>query len=659
MLATFLRLYHLDADLPFDLCFSQAENTDWAWYLERPLAAAHGTAADDTLPTKYDRPWLDSYAGVFFKLFGTSQKVVSLLDFWPSLAVVLLLGVVVWQTGARRAALAAMLLAAVNFFLIVYSRAPMLYLWMAFSELVFIALWQFPVTNDSAKAVVKLLALAFMAVVVVYLKYVNLLLLPCLIIAAVCTRDWQDIKRSLKGEGRPWVLPLLGIVAAFFFAARFQLASQWNVMRVTLPAYLISTGSVESIFTQMVSYWRVVGTYVYTRMPLEYLLAYMACWGIVRMLLLRRTEVLLSDVYFAAIFLLGHLSLLLLDYRPVRFFLFLIPAAIYLTVRSGILVLPLFFDRRGEGGRFGRLWIWTAFWLLPLMHWGFLPLLVDPLSVPDAQKFWLWVVATVIMSVLFALMLEMSMSLISGPLKFKGRDIFAASAVVLLFIATLHAFWFWRWIGHPQYSLRESREDLRQILPHEARLGGPYAHLLTFGSDSKASYGARDAAYVALDARSWRSLRGSEEFRARSERWIFLEPLFVRGFEVLLFRIPEIPVASTSAFEKGIMAMRSKDSRQAADWWRRSQEAFPQAGAASRALLDERLFKSMTPGDREAAVQEALHRNPAHPVPWLWALKLADERDDVQAIVNNRARAVFYSQNSDFFRRNVLGAERD
>src|SRR6266850_7786704 len=90
-----LRVIYPEADLPFNLCFCQAECTDWPWYINRALAdLGYFTASPDL--AAYNELFYTFYTKVFLGVVGMSSEHLTYLNLFPGIALVALMGYAVF-----------------------------------------------------------------------------------------------------------------------------------------------------------------------------------------------------------------------------------------------------------------------------------------------------------------------------------------------------------------------------------------------------------------------------------------------------------------------------------------------------------------------------------------------------------------------------------
>ena len=75
-LAIFLRAYDPTADLPYDLSFSQGENTDPPWYLNQTFTKLEVANPDPFFNGHFDRPFFTRFSTLFFHLLPVNEAAL-------------------------------------------------------------------------------------------------------------------------------------------------------------------------------------------------------------------------------------------------------------------------------------------------------------------------------------------------------------------------------------------------------------------------------------------------------------------------------------------------------------------------------------------------------------------------------------------------------
>lgn len=610
--AVFLRAFDPQADVAWDLDFSQGINTDGPWYLNAAFSNVGAANRDAGLGAGYNRPFVTAYATLFFRLFGVGLSQLALLNLLPSLGVVALMALVGWYTGGRKTALILAALSAANFILAMFSRTPLIYVWMCVLELVLPLLWMRAMRERDRKRWVGGVLLGLLVFTLSF-KPMALFFLPCLMLA-----ERQISKKKLF---------LLGMAVSLIFAIFLALLpAERRQIFDALRLYVAHVSSIDDLLRALWWYWSNTMAFFHFRMPLESLAAYLA------ILLLLWTSVLepksqnYFDRYLAAVFLLGHLCVLVISYSPLRYYLFLVPVEIYLAVSSIGYLNVLVQGRKLKPRQDRVLLALTLLWALPLGSLiSFLPLTPE-FPAGSAGR---------------VLLLTLGFGLGIGGLMFiflkfltqqntltalSRKALPAVALALMLLIALAH---FQTWMSLRTYTLRESREDIDEILPKEAVLTGPYAHLLTFGTARLAlrvdppigntSEYLRMVRLYRMTHLAYEPLVSAQTYEAmvaEAPGFLLLDSMMIRGFQVKIWQLPsveETSAVSHSEFETAVMAAHDGKKDLAAGLFAASAKRFPQSGAGLRALV--RLLREEGRDESEVAIleREAFRRNPMHP----------------------------------------------
>lgn len=628
--AVFLRVYHLDADLPFWLSPNMGESIDWTWYLQPSLVDLGMTNADASL-VSYNQPLLRVYQTYFLKLFHPNLDHVGLLSLLPG--ILLLIAADFLARAAETSLierLAVFALVSLNFYLVMYSRMPGPYLWIALVGVLAPVLWRRQ----------PLLAVTMIVFAALTLKFVCLIYLPLLLGAHWLENGGRDRR----------VFTMAGIGTAVGVIAYFVLPPVHRITQETI-AKISFYGRGFSSLTELDLQLRLfIRELRQTVLPSSLWLGLGAYCGFFLLLAVRlksARKVTLVDGYCGLVFMVSLGMLLFLRYRPIRHTLVLMPACSLLAVR-----LPhLWKSLRWRDINGNNLWVLSsAFSWLPVYRLSQWTLPLKFLQRHHVHVVWLWLIVSLVSLALGWLLAQTLHRLkpwnISPAL---AQRIFLAYITVLI----LPHFWaYLLWSAEPTYTLQISRNEVNEIIPRNAVVIGPYAHLLTMNTGRLAfklqNPGVADVpSHLLIDSEV--NVAENAASGIDFNRYELLERLYVRGFEVRVYRLPDTHL-ERSAFEKANQAYLAHDTDIARVLWEASANQFPASGASSRALLALEQVSGAGNDVLQRWHEQALRRNPFHPFPWLAAAIRADGQGQQNIKMAAIKRAEHFAPHSEFLR---------
>ncbi|MFI5205921.1 MAG: hypothetical protein ACHQVK_03190, partial [Candidatus Paceibacterales bacterium] len=175
LLGFFLRVFRLDADVPWDLTWSQGVLTDGPWYVDTAVSKIRNVPALMQIKLHHQEIFT-YYAYAIFKLFGIGWKQLNFISVIPGLLCVVLAAFLFNPLRRPGTRLTMLLLLSVNFFFVFYNRTPKIYTLLACAFLFCIWLWQL----GAKKKIYFYLSYLFILLLADYLKSFIIILLPIL-----------------------------------------------------------------------------------------------------------------------------------------------------------------------------------------------------------------------------------------------------------------------------------------------------------------------------------------------------------------------------------------------------------------------------------------------------------------------------------------------
>jgi len=213
-LALCLRIWSLDADLPWDLSWSQGVMTDGPWYVEAALSKIR--ALPNTLRKSFDRPFLTYYAYWNFRVFGISFSSMNFISVIPGILSILFLGLLFHPSRDPKGLLISTSLLSINYFYVFYNRTPMIYSLLSFFCIFCVWLWQL----GFKKKTFFYLSYILILFAAIHLKFLIIFLIPILFIWQILSQFKDQKKQSLRKIFRS-PLFLLTTFAFIFLTAWF------------------------------------------------------------------------------------------------------------------------------------------------------------------------------------------------------------------------------------------------------------------------------------------------------------------------------------------------------------------------------------------------------------------------------------------------------
>ncbi|MCK4546045.1 MAG: tetratricopeptide repeat protein [Candidatus Eisenbacteria sp.] len=638
-----LRLYDLSADPPLGMTWSHAPYTDGARIVDgaRSKLLWGAWETDPAAPIFLYYPLSSVLAYLAFAGFGVGLWQANFTGVLPGIGILIL---VMWL-GMRKdwwVAWMAGLISAVNFFLVAYNRMPMCEsLMILVVLLVPFFLLRYPLRRwHLLSAGVALAAAAF------FVKLHALVLLPVTVLWLVLFREEPGADRGWRNAG----LFLCGLAAGAAIWILAILVPHPAVIRDFLDHNLLAHyaregsadgGGVVGFLTDRLFALTGAGTNVrfFGRMPVVGLLAVFAAFSFASHWKSRRGRTYWIESFCALWFVGGVVALALLEYRPLRYHLQLIPAAALL---SGLALRRLLAGVTGEEstrgrGHLARVFIFSVFiWFQALIEVpvymarhqiGSQALLravgLDPRSVFTALSHLVNSPGLVLFvaAVASAVTAGIVCALSGRPVgRSAGMPVRAALAIVLMGIILAVNGSLQRdaraWERH---SLRDVSEDLGEILGSGAFVVGTTATTLSLQNEMRTlpAYGRiakqRDVERFRGYPITHLLLRDGalneflqSDFPGVSDSLVFLRRYVIGPTESSLYRLrgwagvePGANRYNPTSYERGLEQLGAGNWAEAEGELQAFLEAYPENAAATLALgvLLERL------GQREAALE--------------------------------------------------------
>ncbi len=602
-----VRLKDLSADAPLDGSRDLSLSTDGAWYSARALdlASEPPQAAPHPSGRPYDKPIYSWLVAAAVRAVGRGIEAPALVAVLSSLVAVLLTAEAARRAASPAAGIAAAALLSLDFFFLVHSRAPNLYMSVAmFSAAV---LWLAAPAWGSGERPSRPGVLAAWVVALagaLWLKEILILLVPALLWAAPPPRSaWRAVRR-------PPVLVLVAAVAAAAAVAVFMayrsgcLAGQWH----KLVEY-VTIGPGEASPDRGGVIWRLLT--LESRAGIFAMSPALAILTAVRYLYAGAGSPVEKLARGHAAALVGVLALL--EYSPIRYLLPIYPACAFLASLQAVEGLRGSF--RPSLPPLWRRQIRAAFAGYLFLQAG-LAVTGRP-SVP--------VVAVLLfVGISAAAIVECVLARAMPARPACGRAAAWCTAGLAVCLVLQGAFRGGVALAEPRRSLVHAAAETKAVLAPCAHLTGLFAHALTYSSEQRRTYIPRlewGGGKLGRHLRREGFTHMAVDIPADAERFFGafradgaeLDPVWeftIRGARVGLYRFPWAgELCPPSDFERGIAAWRAKDLPAAEIHLNRALEVHPEAAAPACALGLVLRDAGREPGAARL-LEEALRRNP-------------------------------------------------
>jgi 4-amino-4-deoxy-L-arabinose transferase-like glycosyltransferase len=500
VLAVFLRCFCLSADLPLNLSWSQDINTDpdqytsfarskalfGSWDLfERNLVLALNSV-------------LTIFSFLFFKLLGVGRWQANFVAASLSLLTLIFFYLAIKSGKDHKTALLATFFLGINYILVMYGRST----FTEVSVIFFIAAGIYFFVLGMRKGWLLILSGACFAVSVFFGKMLAVFILPVSLGVVVLSALGESPEKHPRIRFSPvlfFVAGSSGVALLWFFliySPFSQSVSQFvSGMSVGLYGSPRAFGSVSDLVYSLFSFGGVtqvfankeysLGTDLFFRMPFVLVLSMLFLLGFffrifkVKNILKNLQSCSRLELFFALWLVVGILSLMPWNYRPLRYQVLLIPPMCALAA-----FCLIDFLNPSQARKKPKRSVW--FWVFSIPVASFLTFHI----ISFFLKLFGWtaqlssiIVPSVFLSFPLAYVFHEAKRW-KPSLRMKARKrIIVAEAVLLVVI--VNGAQFWGFGRNMQYSLLHSSQDLAQILSKEAVISGPYSQALIMENELK------------------------------------------------------------------------------------------------------------------------------------------------------------------------------
>jgi tetratricopeptide (TPR) repeat protein len=426
---------------------------------------------------------------VVFSVFGTGRSQANLVAVILNLLTMLFLFLALKKVLGKRTAFLSLFFLAINFVFIMYGRNPFLEI----SAMFLLTLGFYFLVSSFKKGLLLIPSGICFAAGIFFGKTMAAFILPaCLGVLLL----WM-FERSSPEKKRIDFKPLLFFGAGFLVVTAFWMFFSYLPARREVAGYLGEQalglygfpralqsipGFIDSLFT--------FGADLFYRMPVVFLLSFLGLLLYFRRrpklkeLFARRDHRSKAEFFLVFWFLACFFLLMVLNYRPLRYQLYLIPP---MCALAGLWLDSFLFAFGSKRRSFSGILFWIVFVVTALFFTNYVITTILALSQKPVQlssSLMVSLVVTLVLGVLFYWLSARpraggdSSKPDSGALQMGYRF---SIVLVLAFISlVVNASQYMGWASLPTYSLNRSSVDLGKVLGQEAVLSGPYGPALAW-----------------------------------------------------------------------------------------------------------------------------------------------------------------------------------
>jgi 4-amino-4-deoxy-L-arabinose transferase-like glycosyltransferase len=426
---------------------------------------------------------LASYA--VFSVFGTGRSQANLVAVLLNLLTMIFLFLAMKKVFGKRAAFFSFFLLVVNYVFIMYGRNPFLEI----SALFLLTLgFYFAVSGFRKQALLIPSGICF-AAAIFFGKTMAAFILPGCLILLLLWMFQQYSSSERRMDIRPPIYFAAGFLSVLIFwlffsylPAQREVAGYLGEQALGLYGFPTALKSISGFISSLFTF----GTDLFYRMPVAFVLSLLGLLLFfrnrpsIREFFRRRDDRSKAAAFIVFWFLAAFFLLMILNYRPLRYQIYLIPP---LCALAGLWLDGLVYPDRGKRASSGAL-----FWVVFLVAVAFLVNYVittlytlsrKPITLGSSLPIALLV--AVICGALYYWRLSASKRVsreATGSSHVGIRFLAALALVVAAFV--VNGWQYVSWTSSPTFSLNRSSLDLAKILGPEAVISGPYGPALVW-----------------------------------------------------------------------------------------------------------------------------------------------------------------------------------
>lgn len=437
---------------------------------------------------------------IVLSIFGTGRFQANLVAVILNLLTMLLLFLAMKKVFGKRAAFLSLFFLAVNFVFTMYGRNPFLEI----SAMFLLTLGFYFMVLSFTKSLLLIPSGICFAAAVFFGKTMAAFILPACFGVLLLWMFDHSTQTSRKVDFKPALLFAAGFLSVtvfwIFFSylpAKKEVAGYLGEQALGLYGFPVALQSVLGFIDALFTFGTdVVFVSFFYRMPVVFVLS---LWGLlllfrnagpVKKLIKRRDPRSKSELFLVLWFLVAFFLLMILNYRPLRYQLYLIPP---MCAMAGLWLDSFLSSFDSKGKRSPGIFFWIVFAVAATFcvnHVINTYYLLGEKPVPLLYTLLVSLAITLLLGVLYAWRLARSKARAKGdsaarPRRLSlGQRLLTVLALALISL-TVNGLQYASWASNPTYSLYQSSLDLGEILNDQAVVSGPYGPALAWDNQLK------------------------------------------------------------------------------------------------------------------------------------------------------------------------------
>jgi tetratricopeptide (TPR) repeat protein len=422
---------------------------------------------------------------VVFSIFGTGRSQANLVAVLLNLLTMLFLFLALRKVFGKRAAFFSFFLLAINYVFIMYGRN----LFLEISALFLLTLgFYFAISGFKKQALLIPSGICFAAAIFFGKTMAAFILPACLIVLLLWMFQYYSASER-RIDIRPPIFLAAGFLSVVIFwlffsylPAQREVAGYLGEQALGLYGFPLALKSISGFISSLFTF----GTDLFYRMPVAFLLSFLGLLLFFRNrpsfgeLIRHRDDRSKAAAFIVIWFLAAFFVLMILNYRPLRYQIYLIPP---LAALAGLWLDRLVSPERARKASSGVLF-WVVFLVAVTFVVNYVITTLYTLSrkqVSLGSSLPIALVVTIICGALYfwrLSALRKASREAAGPSPAGLKLLLALFLILVAFV--VNGWQYVSWASSPTYSLNRSSLDLGKLLSPEAVISGPYGPALVW-----------------------------------------------------------------------------------------------------------------------------------------------------------------------------------